>query len=126
MSVTTLLRTLGITALALAVAGCGGSAAAGVSSTPAAGADEFVSASAQSLVLTPGEVGTGWVQIPSQTKIVSLQDSMKDDSAELKKVETASYRSGYQTLYADRKANGILLGVFTYSNASAAQQVADG
>ncbi len=43
----------------------------------------------------------------------------------LRKIEQASYRSGYQGLYTDGKKDGVLLGAFTYDNSAAALQVAD-
>jgi hypothetical protein len=59
------------------------------------------------------------------THTVSLAESMKGDSASLRKIEPASYRSGYQGLYADGKKDGVLIGAFTYNNPAVALQLAD-
>ena len=61
-----------------------------------------------------GDVGSGWFAIAKDTHTVSPAEAMKGNSLSLRKIEQASYRSGYQGLYADGKRDGVLIGAFTY------------
>lgn len=116
---------LGFVVCVVLAAGCGGTSSTATTSTPSSPSALFVTADAENLILQPGDVGSGWFAIPKDTHTVSLAESMKGDSASLRKIERVSYRSGYQGLYTDGKKDGVLLGAFTYNNPAAALQVAD-
>ena len=118
-------RLLGFVVCVVLGAGCGGASSTTTTSTPPSPSALFVTAAAENLILQPGDVGRGWFAIAKDTHTVSLADSMKGDSASLRKIEQASYRSGYQGLYADGKKDGVLIGAFTYNNPAVALQVAD-
>ena len=118
-------RLLGLLVCVVLGAGCGGSSSSATTSAPPSPSALFVTAAAQDLILQPGDVGSGWFAIPKDTHTVSLAESEKGDSVSLRKVEQASYRSGYQGLYADGKKDGVLVGAFTYNNPAVALQVAD-
>jgi hypothetical protein len=118
-------RLLGFVVCVVLAAGCGGTSSTATTSMPPSPSALFVTAAAENLILQPGDVGSGWFAIPKDTHIVSLADSMKGDSASLRKIEQASYRSGYQGLYTDGKKDGVLIGAFTYNNPAVALQVAD-
>ncbi len=116
---------LGFAVCVVLGAGCGGTSSTATTSTPPSPSALFVTADAENLILQPGDVGSGWFAIAKDTHTVSLAESMKGDSASLRKIEQASYRSGYQGLYADGKKDGVLIGAFTYNNPAVALQVAD-
>ena len=116
---------LGFVVCGVLAAGCGGTSSTATTSTPPSPSPLFVTADAENLILQPGDVGSGWFAIPKDTHAVSLAESMKGDSVSLRKIEQASYRSGYQGLYTDGKKDGVLLGAFTYNNPAVALQVAD-
>ncbi len=118
-------RLLGFVVCVVLGAGCGGTSSTTTTSAPPSPSALFVTAAAENLILQPGDVGSGWFAIAKDTHTVSLADSMKGDSASLRKIEQASYRSGYQGLYADGKKDGVLIGAFTYNNPAVALQVAD-
>lgn len=120
-------RLLCLVVCVVLAAGCGGTSSTATTSAPAQPSSSglFVTADPQDLILQPGDVGGDWFAIPSQTHSVSLAQSMKGDSASLRKVERGAYRSGYQGLYTDGKKDGVLVGAFTYSNSAVALQVAD-
>jgi hypothetical protein len=118
-------RLLGLLACLMLGAGCGGTSSTATTSAPPSPSALFVTAAAQDLILQPDDVGSGWFAIPKDTHTVSLAESEKGDSVSLRKVEQASYRSGYQGLYADGRNDGVLVGAFTYSNPAVALQVAD-
>jgi hypothetical protein len=120
-------RLLCLVVCVVLAAGCGGTSSTATTSTPAQPSPSglFVTADPQDLILQPGDVGGDWFAIPSQTHSVSLAQSMKGDSASLRKIERGAYRSGYQGLYTDGKKDGVLVGAFTYGNPAVALQVAD-
>lgn len=92
------IRLLGFVVCVVLAAGCGGTSSTATTSSPPSASGLFVTADAENLILQPGDVGSGWFAIPKDTHTVSLAESMKGDSLSLRKIEQASYRSGYQGL----------------------------
>jgi hypothetical protein len=117
-------RTLVLVALAALIAGCGGSTAAPASSSAPITAPS-ITADPVTLVLSAGDVGNGYLTIESQTGTDTLQRTMHDDPASIKRVERSSWLSGYHALYTDGQATGVLTDASVFrTDAIAARVVA--
>jgi hypothetical protein len=123
--------TLAISVPALALAGCGGElpGMADPSTVPESTAPSPVqalraaAATPKDLVLASSDIGGGWTVVPSETKALSVDEAVKDDSAALRKIERPAYRSGYQVVYVNAQGDGAASQAYRYANPAVARRI---
>ena len=116
-------RTFALVGLASLIAGCGGSTAAPVSSSPPLTAPS-ITADPVTLVLSAGDLSNGYLTIASQTGKDTLKRTMHGDPAPIRRLERSSWLSGYHALYTDAQSTGVLTGASLFRTDAVAVRVA--
>jgi hypothetical protein len=116
-------RAFVLVGLASLIAGCGGSTAAPVSSSPPLTAPS-ITADPVTLVLSAGDLSNGYLTIASGTGKDTLKQTMHDDPASTRRIERRSWLSGYHALYTDAQGTGVLTDASLFRTDAVAVKVA--
>ncbi len=116
-------RLVTLVVLGSLVAGCGGGGSASPASSSTL-ATHVITADPATMVLDAGDIGGGFLAVPSQTGADTLAATMQQDSAATRSIERASWLSGYHALYAGGRADGVLTDAAVFRSSDAAVKVA--